>query len=409
MLESAARNKIHYQNRGYFPRRAPVGIYTGEGASHSWTWFVETLEKNGFNNLVFLDAEQVRQGELRKVNTFIMGGGDAFAIARGLGEKGAAVIKEFIKSGGTYLGSCAGAYLLMDMDEYPLNLFSVTDARVLNIVHELPECKLLPEKFYTTYGDRFVLHPVRETVKIKVKEVPPISTSGHLVAPLYGGPPIQLSGQAEEIASYADFVSETVYLTEETLARKMMLGKVAAFRQVVGRGWVYLFGPHVEHPSYPEANKLVVEAINYSSGTEFKDPFSGENLVGLRMADGVIREIKGRLSDARLVAYGLELLPIAWKIGHKTYEPGKIRVFLEVVWRRYHLLEIGICEKDFSKLVFVKELTAEIVSLLRQIKRKSDAGACTLDDAKRLFPMLKIMSTTFLGIYFRVKNQLQLS
>ena len=386
-----------------------IAIYTGEGASHSWTWFVEILEKNGFSNMIFLDAEQVRQGQLKKVNTFILGGGDAFAIAGGLGEKGAAVIKEFIVSGGTYLGSCAGAYLLMDMDEFPLNLFSVTDARVLNIVHELPECKLLPEKLFTTYGDRFVLHPVRETVKIQVKEVPPISTSGHLMAPLYGGPPIQLFGQAEEIASYADFVSETLYLTEETLARGMMLGKVAAFRQVVGRGWVYLFGPHVEHPSYPEANKLVIRAINYSSGTEIKQPFSGENLVVLRMIDGLFREIKGRLSDARLVAYGLELLPITWKIGHKIYEPGKIRVFLEFIWRRYQLLEQGICEPDYSKLVFVKELIAEIVILLRQIKRKTDAGACTLDEAERLFPMLKKMLTSFLEIYFSVKNQLPLS
>lgn len=408
-MESAVRNETHHRNRGYFLQRDPIGIYTGEGASHSWTWFIETLEKNGFNNLVFLDAEHVRQGELQKVNTFIMGGGDAFAMAGGLGEKGAVVIKEFIESGGTYLGSCAGAYLLMNMDEYPLNLFSVTDARVLNIVHELPECKMLPEKFYTTYGHRYVLHPVRETVKLKMKEVPPISTNGHLLAPLYGGPPIQLFGQAEEIASYADFVSETLYLTDETLARKMMLGKVAAFRQFVGRGGVYLFGPHVEHPSYPEANRLVIEAINYSSGTEFKDSFSEENSVCLKMVAEQIREIKGRLSDARLVAYGLELLPITWKIGHKTYEPGKIRVFLEVVWRRYQLLEKGICENDFPELVFVKELTAEIVSLLRQIKRKIDAGACTLDEAERLFPMLKKMSTTFLGIYFRVKNQVHLS
>ena len=386
-----------------------IGIYTGEGASHSWTWFIETLEKNGFNNLIFLDNEQVRQGGLQKVNTFIMGGGDAFAMADGLGEKGAVVIKEFIEAGGTYLGSCAGAYLLMNMDEYPLNLFSVADARVLNIVHELPECKMLPEKFFTAYGQRYVLHPVRETVKLKMKEIPPISTAGHVLAPLYGGPPIQLFGQAEEIASYADFVSETLYLTEETIARKMMLGTVAAFRQFIGRGWVYLFGPHVEHPSYPEANRLVIEAINCSSGTEFKDPFSEENSVGLKMAAEQIREIKGRLSDARLVAYGLEMLPITWKIGHKTYEPGKIRVFLEVVWRRYHLLEKGICENDFPELVFVKELTAEIVSLLRQIKRKTDAGTCTMNEAERLFPMLKKMSTTFLGIYFRTKNQVHLS
>ena len=383
----------------------PVGIYTGQGASHSWIWFVDTLEKNGVMNIVFLDENTVKNGSLNGISTFVMGGGDAFAMAEGLDQEGAEAIKRFIYAGGTYIGSCAGAYLVMDMDEPPLHLFSVSKAKVLNIVYELPTCKTLPEKLYTTYGQRYVLHPVRETVKLSLKEVDGISHEGELLAPLYGGPPIELPPDAEEIARYLEFVPESLYLIDEQLARDMILGRVAAFRQAIGLGWIYLFGPHVEHPLYPEANQLLVKAMTVGAGNSVKKAAmrTRQAKVGVQYRH-LLYEFKGHVSDARLVAYGMEMLPLVWTIGHKTYDPIKIIVFLDAIWRRQRLLEKGVGEDDFLRLVAATELAAEAVELVRHIKRKADNKLDSTEEAARLFPLLKKLTTTFLEIYFNVKS-----
>lgn len=384
-----------------------VGIYTGQGASHSWIWFVDTLEKNGVTNILFLDENIVKNGSLKGISTFVMGGGDAFAIADGLDQEGAEAIKRFIHAGGTYIGSCAGAYLMMDMDEPPLHLFSVSKAKVLNIVNVLPTCKMLPEKLYTPYGQRYVLHPVRETVKLSLKEVDGISHEGELLAPLYGGPPVELPPEAEEIARYLEFVPESIYLTDEQLARNIMLGRVAAFRQAIGLGWIYLFGPHVEHPLYPEANQLLMKAITAGAGNSVKKAATttrqAQEKVGIQYRH-LWSEFKGHVSDARLVAYRMEMLPLVWTIGHKTYDPLKIIVFLDAIWRRQRLLEKGVEEDDFLRLVTATELAAEAVELVRHIKRKAYNRLDSTEEATRLFPLLKKLTTTFLEIYFNLKS-----
>jgi glutamine amidotransferase-like uncharacterized protein len=383
-----------------------VAIYTGEGASHSWTWFVETLERHGYTRIKFLDEIEVQQGRCFESDVFILGGGDAFAMARALGKEGADEIKKFINAGGFFIGSCAGAYLLMNMDMYPLNLFSLTSAKVLNIVDQLPPCRQLPEKFFTNYGSRYVLHPVREAVQLKLRQEVSGIKSIFLLAPLYGGPPIQITGEAEEIARYQDFVPETLFLTDEGLSREMFLDCVAAFTQKIGRGQAYLFGPHVEHPSFSQANRLVINILETVGATKPVKCSTRTSEKTVTIDSNLLWETKGHLSDARLVAYGLEMLPLVWKIGHKTYEPGKIRVFLETIWQRYSFLKRDqtIPEEDLLQLYSVREMAAGAVKLLRQIKSKTGAGDVTLDHARELFPLLKKLSTTFLEVYFSQKN-----
>ncbi|GAF89729.1 unnamed protein product, partial [marine sediment metagenome] len=88
-----------------------IGIYTGMGASHSWLWFVELFDRMGFYEIAFLNEDEIQRDGLNGLDILVMSGGDTFAMAEGLGAKGAHKLEDFIRKGGLYIGSCAGAYL----------------------------------------------------------------------------------------------------------------------------------------------------------------------------------------------------------------------------------------------------------------------------------------------------------
>jgi hypothetical protein len=68
-----------------------------------------------------------------------------------------------------------------------------------------------------------------------------------------------VTGRASDVlACYESFTEKTLFLVDEALAEKTLLGKVAAARTGMGDGSLYLFGPHFEHPHFPMANLLVL-------------------------------------------------------------------------------------------------------------------------------------------------------
>jgi len=77
-----------------------IGIYTGTGTSHSWLWFVDIFERFGFYDLVFLNESDIHEIGLNGLDVLVMSGGDTFAVAEGLGKKGAEKLEDFIVNGG---------------------------------------------------------------------------------------------------------------------------------------------------------------------------------------------------------------------------------------------------------------------------------------------------------------------
>ena len=87
------------------------------------------------------------------------------------------------------------------------------------------------------------------------------------------------------------------------------------------------------------ANKLVTDSIYWEMkpliGKKKKD-HQGTPLIVLS-GTGLTNWLKGlkrEVSNARIVANGLETNEVRWLIGNKIYEPIKIRFFLEAVWKR---------------------------------------------------------------------------
>ncbi|MCP4022257.1 MAG: type 1 glutamine amidotransferase-like domain-containing protein, partial [Desulfobacteraceae bacterium] len=133
-----------------------IGIYAGSGTSHSWLWFVDLFEKARFYDLFFLDEISVQNNDIKALDVLIISGGDTFAVAKSLGEKGGRNIKTFVEKGGLYIGSCAGAYLPMKSSKKPLDLFNFVDVKITNLSKTLPIAEQESCKFFTSYGCDFV-------------------------------------------------------------------------------------------------------------------------------------------------------------------------------------------------------------------------------------------------------------
>ena len=63
---------------------------------------------------VFVDGAAIRNGALRNVATLVVPGDKSYVIADELGQEGADELRRFIRDGGSYIGTCAGAILMLD-------------------------------------------------------------------------------------------------------------------------------------------------------------------------------------------------------------------------------------------------------------------------------------------------------
>ncbi|MBA4392189.1 MAG: hypothetical protein C0407_01420 [Desulfobacca sp.] len=387
-----------------YPR---IGIYSGMGCSHSWLWFVDLFERFGFLDLVFLEEDQVKAGQLRTLDCLALSGGDTIAMAEGLGRDGANQLGQFLEMGGLYLGSCAGAYLPLNSSKDHLDAFNFVEAKISNLTNTIPENVQLPEKCLTPYGCSYVFHPVREAVELTSADEPALSGKGRFQAPLYGGPGLIPGRESRVLARYSGFTAKTLFLVDPDLARKTLLDKAAILRNPFGRGSLVLFGPHVEHSYFPVANKLLTDIMFWELSRTDRSKRTREHNSFLTVKTGSkfrewIREVKREISNSRIVANGLETKSIQWRIGNKIYEPIKIRFFLEALWSR-----LGPLEKGMNLILLGEEeqnlpdAARQLTFLLRELKNKIDDQEDTLPIAKELFQDLQGLTRNFLTIYFR--------
>lgn len=385
-----------------YPR---VGIYTGEGSSHSWLWLVEVFERLGFFDLTFFDHHRIKENHLKNLDVLALSGGDTFAMAQALGAQGALALREFITNGGVYLGSCAGAYLPMNSSQKPLDLFNFVPVKITNLSRNLPQPLTLEDKFRTAYGCSYVFHPVREALKLKAEEAGPFAGAGSFTAPLYGGPAMVCGDEAQILARYQDFTEKTLFLVERELAARTLLGNTAALRAPLGKGMLYLFGPHFEHPRFPQANRLLADVIYYDLPRQSPDAadheFSSTMLAGAE-AKSLLKDLKREVSNARIAAWGLENHSARWLIGKKVYEPQKFLVFMEAVWSRLRTLErlpMLKAPQDADSLLIRpwRSIARNLRTLRRELAQEHD----TLDLATDIFANLNRASARFMEMYFK--------
>src|SRR4030043_1057417 len=393
-----------------------IGIYTGSGASHSWLWFVEILDRMGFHNVHFVDEGDILSNALNSSDVLLMSGGDTFAIAEGLGAEGSDKLRSFINRGGLYIGTCAGAYLPLRSSMEFLNQFNFIDVKISNISRRLSESErhLFQKVACSSYGCDFVYHVAREDILLEMVNGFKADGKKEMTAPLYGGPSMLPSEDIEPIATYKGFTKKTKFLVEEELAERTLIGNIAIAKKSMGKGHLYIFGPHFEHPYYPSCNRFLGEIIlKEQNGNPFsiQKDFSGDsqNRVKGEALRGLLKDLKRELSNSRIMASGMDGFSVSWLIGNKYYEPEKISVFINTVWDKLKVLEsmpdLAIEKESLLRCI---EISKEIAKDIKTIKSEmGNQGNATLL-ASKLFLNLKTLSSNFFTFYFRAKrNRIQ--
>jgi len=390
----------------------PIGIYTGSGASHSWLWFVQILDRMGFYNIHFVDEKDILSNALEPLNVLLMSGGDTFAIAEGLGAEGSDKLRSFINRGGLYIGTCAGAYLPLRSSMEFLNQFNFIDVKISNISRRLSESErhLFQKVACSSYGCDFVYHVAREDVLLEMVNGFQPDGKKEMTAPLYGGPSMLPSEDIEPIATYKGFTKKTKFLVKEKLAEKTLIGNIAVAKKSMGKGDLYIFGPHFEHPHYPSCNLFLAEIIckkqNGKPVNSKKDLSEDpqKRIHGDALKE-ILKDLKRELSNSRIIASGMNDFTVQWLIGNKYYEPEKISVFINTVWDKLKVLgSMPDLEVDRTPLLRCVEISKGITEELKMIKSQIKEQGDVTPLASKLFFNLKTLSSRFFTLYFKVKR-----
>lgn len=216
-----------------------------------------------------------------------------------------------------------------------------------------------------------------------------------------------VTNPASVMATYTAFTDKTLFLVDQKLAENTLLGNAAVIRGEMGHGHLHLYGPHFEHPHFREANLFLTDAMMRDLPNQTApavNPEGGMNILSGPEKQKFIRDFKRELSNSRIVAAGLEMLPLKWTIGNKVYETGKIRVFLEALWQRIRSFEKErLILTRIGQDDLLVQTALHVTKSIRQIKKGWDRKADTLKTATLLFSLLNKTSALFLEIYFRSK------
>jgi hypothetical protein len=306
-----------------------VVVYAGKGSSHSWTWLADLLETHQLLDVRFLDERDFVRSLREEASTAIISGGDAFAIASSLSGEGSSELKRFIASGGSYIGICAGAYLPLPTSTPPLDEFNICSVKIDNIVTRRPASDDGSPRICAPYCDRLILHPVRGEVLLSFDGRP-------LEAPLYGGPIFREPSEGRVLGRFSEFTGSTEIQVSRADAEELVLGKPAVIEAGCGEGRVLLLSPHLEHPGYPEANRMFLDLL------EQKAKRSGDRT----LPESIVRRRNSELSrsaaDLSVALMGLE--GRSFLVGGKLWDTERLMVLAEAVRKRAASLPPGHSE-----------------------------------------------------------------
>ncbi|KYK31258.1 MAG: hypothetical protein AYK19_17100 [Theionarchaea archaeon DG-70-1] len=358
-----------------------IALYIGKGASHSWIWLVDTLDKYGFRNILFITDVSTA-----KADVLVMSGGDPFAIFSSVQQKGVSKIRKFVEGGGTYLGICAGTYFALKFHDNPYPWLNVVKGEISNFSVNPPSNTRMPHKYQVPYRNGFVFHPVREEVVLNY-------CGNSLKAPLYGGPGI-VSADAESLAWYKGFTKKTLFLCDRKAAKKTLLGTSALLSKKVKKGHLLLFGPHFEHPYYPDANKELIEMLSQIAPLGYPFEIAGEPVTGDKKRTWT-KSLRRWISNGRLAAFGLE--NYHWKIGEKIYDPERLAYFFGTC---FNLVQ-GFEQKE--KIFIRDNLLEEAKALALHVRRLGPDPK----EAEILLEGVKQFTSQLYSLHFSTLQQFQ--
>ncbi len=342
-------------------------VYAGRGSSHSWTWLADLFEGNGVLSVRFFDSNEFISSLVSEsVSVAIVSGGDGFAIADSLKGQGFRSLKEFILKGGLFVGICAGAYLPLPSSLEPFSGFNISTTKIENIRCEAQRGIAYSPREAVPYGSCSIVHPIRGPIEI---------TDGSresIVAPLYGGPVFKEPKKDAVLMRYKAFTPETELQLDRAKAEAMMVNRPAVIRVTHGDGSLVLFGPHLEHPRYPQANNLFLKLLGYDGSA--RPGRCDTPLPERSRRPGLYRSI----SDLKVAILGLENR--SFTVGHKAWDGSRLLEIVSAIEKRGWTLDDASSELVAADLSRVRDL---LVGMKVGVESDADETTSLLVEAAR--------------------------
>ena len=274
-----------------------IAIYYGNGTSDGAIWFIQALEKMGFD-MGIVTENDILDGALENYNVLIIGGGMDFC--RYLGEEGCKKVEEFVHNGGGYIGHCGGA--VAAVKGYQKSSHS-SWLELAEVSLELEENGCLTAAYASgpvIYTITMPEHPVMFGYEEKISLVywwGPIFSSeiGKEVSVLaaISAPSSDIQTPNPEITRAAGIMPSIEELNDSP-------GKPAILAANYGRGKLLLASPHPETPGSEHSYRLVANEVFFVSSFSalpkqhktsacFNKDFSSTNIANL---EALLREIK---------------------------------------------------------------------------------------------------------------------
>lgn len=208
---------------------------------------LESLEERNVAEVCSLTPEDIIEGKLKRFDVLLIPGGFAQNTLDALGQTGAERVRAFVRSGGGYVGICAGAYLGC---KGWLNV--LPDASVVDFEHW---CRGRSDDCVLKLKDTTGLYKAR-----------PAEGSISVVTRYANGPLLRATGSARVAATFASDFTKAVRKKRsdaEELPRGVM-PRHAAIVLSENTGRVVLISPHLEDGE-PAARRLLRACVRWAA------------------------------------------------------------------------------------------------------------------------------------------------
>ncbi|MBO4287944.1 MAG: hypothetical protein J5985_07265 [Kiritimatiellae bacterium] len=230
------------------PLRVAVFVDSGARNSGVFRWLEITARAKGVVATP-IDGAAVRDGALDAADVLVMPGGSSVTEAKSLGPEGREKVKEFVRRGGGYVGTCAGCCLLME------------PAR-----HHPDMLHMIPFKFGPSGGKADISVMFNQSAT----ELAGIKKGWHLIRYSEGPVPLPSSPVKEAdvkvIATYNGDIN-----TSGGKKRPSMAGQAAAIAGTYGKGRLFVLSVHPE--SDEDDHYILKGAFRYLTGRNLEWDF----------------------------------------------------------------------------------------------------------------------------------------
>jgi glutamine amidotransferase-like uncharacterized protein len=201
----------------------------------------EQLGKAGDMQVTIVKGPDIAAGVLTNYDVVIFTGGSGSKQAASLGEGGREEVRKFVKSGGGYVGICAGAYLACSGFSWGVG---VLDARTVS------------DKWMRGTGN------VEIEVTEKGKTITDLSTNKQEIK--YANGPIIKPNGRDDIPDYEPIAFFRTELAKNGTPKGVMVDSPAMARGEFGKGRVIISSPHPEQTAGMEG--FSEHAVRWAAG-----------------------------------------------------------------------------------------------------------------------------------------------